>query len=183
MTGEPIRFVFAGVRPQGSPRPGISGTLEVNGGRAPGFTFTADFGQTDLTDWQWLDPQDLKGATGGTKGQLTFRQLAGKDPEFSMNLEAPQPGGNIQARFFDLFLPYLPTPMQKERVRKLSETEQLVRYDQASAEIQMTQSDRVKILLRIFIPDYNLKLTLNAEVRTDAKDAFSQIARIMGLIA
>jgi hypothetical protein len=40
----------------------------------------------------------------------------------------------------------------------------------------------MKILLQIFIPAYNLKLTVNTTIRTDAKDAFSQIARIMGLI-
>jgi len=40
----------------------------------------------------------------------------------------------------------------------------------------------MKILLQIFIPAYNLKLTLNATIRTDEKTAFSQIARLIGLI-
>jgi hypothetical protein len=116
------------------------------------------------------------------KGSLTFRQVSGREPEFSMNLEAPEPGGNIQARFFDLFLPYLPTSLQKERVQKISKSQQLIRYGRAALRVDLVHSDNMKILLQIFIPAYNLKLTLNATIRTDEKTAFSQIARLMGLI-
>jgi hypothetical protein len=183
LTRKPVRFAFEGLRPQGSSRTGISGTFLIDTGSVSRFEFAADFGSSDLEDWQWLDPQNLAGATGAMKGALTFRQTAGKEPEFRMDLEAPQPGGNIQARFFDLFLPYLPTAVQKEKVRSVAQTRQLVQYQKASLKVDLLQSDRMKILLQIFIPDYNLKLTLNADLRTDQKDAFSQIARIMGLIA
>jgi hypothetical protein len=176
-----VRFVFEGLRPQGSSHPGISGTFMTQTGPVSRFEFSADFGKTDLEDWQWLDPQNLGGATGTMKGSLTFRQVAGREPEFSMDLESPQPGGNIQARFFDLFLPYLPTSLQKEKVQKVSQSQQLVRYDRAALKVSLPQSDRMKIILQIFIPSYNLKLTLNADLRTDQKDAFSQIARILGL--
>ena len=116
------------------------------------------------------------------RGSLTFRQIAGEEPFFGMDLEAPEPGGNIQARFFDLFLPYLLTSVQKEKVQKVSKSQQQVRYDWATLKASMPQSDHMKILLQIFIPDYNLKLTLNANLKADQKDAFSQIARLMGLI-
>ncbi len=111
-----------------------------------------------------------------------FRQILGREPEFSLDLEAPEPGGNIQARFFDLFLPYLPASLQKERVQKVSESQQLVRYGRAALRVNLVRSDNMKILLQIFIPGYNLKLTLNSTILTDQKDAFSQIARLMGLI-
>jgi hypothetical protein len=182
LTHKPVRFAFEGLRPQGSSRMGISGTFMIDTGSVSRFEFAADFGSSDLEDWQWLDPQNLSGATGAMKGTLTFRQTAGKEPEFRMDLEAPQPGGNIQARFFDLFLPYLPTAVQKEKVQRVAQSQQLVRYQKASLTVDLPQSDRMKILLQIFIPDYNLKLTLNADLRTDQKDAFSQIARILGLI-
>jgi hypothetical protein len=182
ITQKPVRFIFTGMRPQGSPRLGISGTFVIRTGTAWRFECSADFGNTDLEDWQWLDPQNLAGATGAMKGNLTFRQTFGQEPEFSMNLEASQPGGNIQARFFDLFLPYLPTSIQKEKVQKVSKSRQWVRYDWAALKVSLPQSDSMKILLQIFIPAYNLKLTLNANLRADQKDAFSQIARIMGLI-
>lgn len=182
ITREPVHFIFEGMRPQSSANEGVLGKLMIQTGSPSRVEASVDFGKTGLEDWQWIDPQNLEGATGATKGTLTFRQEAGKDPEFSMALEAPQPGGTLQARFFDVFLPYLPTPLQKERVEKLSRSQKLIQYQTASLEASLPQSDRVKILLRIFIPDYNLKLTLNAEIRTDAKNAFSQIARIMGLI-
>lgn len=179
---KPVRFIFEGMRPQGSSRPGMSGNFVTQTGLASRFELAADLGKTGLEDWQWLDPQNLGGATGAMKGALTFRQTFGQEPEFSMDLEAPQPGGNIQARFFDLFLPYLPASPQKERVQKVSESQKLVRYERAALKVSLPQSDRLKIFLQIFIPAYNLKLTLNSLIKTDQKDAFSQIARIMGLI-
>ncbi|MFA7255287.1 MAG: hypothetical protein WC133_04220 [Candidatus Omnitrophota bacterium] len=182
ITPKPVRFIFEGLRPQGSSRPGISGTLMIRTGKAWSFECSADFGKTDLEDWQWLDPQDLGGATGAMKGNLTFRQTLGQEPTFNMDLEAPQPGGNIQARFFDLFLPYLPASLQKDKVKKASESQELVRYDRAALKVSLLQGDSMKIFLQIFIPAYNLKLTLNSQIKTDQKDAFSQIARIMGLI-
>ena len=182
MTGKPVHFIIEGLHPQRSSRPGISGVCVIQTRPIFHLELTADFGKTDLEDWQWLGPQDLGGATGAMKGTLTFRQTQGREPEFSTSLEAPQPGGNIQARFFDLFLPYLPFSVQKEKVQKVVQSQKLIRYHQAALTVQMPQSDLLKIHLQIFIPDYNLKLTLNADVRTDAKNAFSQIARIMGLI-
>ncbi len=182
ITGKPVHFTIEGLRPQNSSRSGISGTCAIQTRPVLCFEIAADFGSTDLEDWQWIDPQNLGGATGAMKGALTFSQTLGQEPAFSMNLEAPQPGGNIQARFFDVFLPYLPFSVQKERVQKVVESQKLIRYHQANLTVQMAQSDLIKIHLQIFIPDYNLKLTLNADVRTDEKKAFSQIARIMGLI-
>jgi len=180
---KPVRFLFEGLRPEISSRAGISGDFMVQTGPASRFELNSDLGKTGLEDWQWIDPQNLGGATGSLKGSLTFRQISGREPEFSMDLEAPEPGGNIQARFFDLFLPYLPTPVQKERVQKVSQSQQLIRYTRAALRASMPQSDLMKILLQIFIPAYNLKLTLNTTLRTDEKSAFSQIARLMGLIA
>lgn len=179
---KPVRFTFEGIRPEISSRAGISGDLLIQTGPASRFELTADLGKTGLEDWQWLDPENLGGVSGSMKGSLTFRQISGREPEFNMDLEAPEPGGNIQARFFDLLLPYLPTSPQRDRVQKASKSEQLVQYHRAALRVNLTQSDNVKILLQIFIPAYNLKLTVNTTVRTDAKDAFSQIARIMGLI-
>ena len=179
---KPGRVLFDGIRPQISSRLGLSGHFILQTGPAPRFELTADLGKTGLEDWQWLDPQNLGGATGAMKGSLTFRQILGREPEFSLDLEAPEPGGNIQARFFDLFLPYLPTSVQKERVQKVSKSQQMVRYGRAAFRVNLAEGNPIKILLQIFIPSYNLKLTLNATIRTDEKTAFSRIARLMGLI-
>ena len=180
---KPVRFTFEGLRPQGSSRPGISGTFMIRTGTTWHLECSADLGKTDLEDWQWLDPQNLAGATGAMRGNLIFQQTAGQEPKFSMDLEAPQPGGDIQARFFDLFLPYLPASLQKQKVEKISKSQKLVRYDQAALKVSLPQSDQLKILLQIFVPAYNLKLTLNVFIKTDQKDAFSQIAQLMGFIA
>lgn len=182
LTDKPVRFTFEGIRPRLSPRPGISGSFLIQAGPTPRFELTSDLGKTDLEDWQWLDPQNLGGATGATKGTLVFRQLPGQEPAFSLALEAPEPGGSIQARFFDLFLPYLPTSVQKGQVEKAAKSRELVRYTRAAFKAELVRTNLMKILLQIFIPSYNLKLTLNVTLRTDEETAFAQIARVMGLI-
>lgn len=183
LQGKPVRFLLKGIRPQQSPRAGLTGRGTVSAGRFWKMDFSADFDGTDLEDFQWLDPQDLKGATGAMKGKLSFSQKADQEPVLEMELEAPKPGGLIQARFFDLFLPYLPQSVQKERVIKLvASKDRMVHYQTAELKVKMLQSDRMKVLLRILVLDYNLNLTLNVEVRTDAKNAFPQIAQLLGLI-
>ena len=179
----PVRFFFEGARPQGSSRGGLLGDLSVSGGKEWRIEAAVDFKNTDLEDLRWLDPQDLDGANGAMSGKLTCVQIAGHEPVFDLKITVPQPGGTVQARFFDLFLPYLPASVQKDRVVKLvSEKKQLVRYQTAELEMSLPQPDSMKILLHILVLDYNLKLTLNMTVRTEQKDSFSQIARIMGLI-
>lgn len=181
--GKPVRFMFKDVRPKGSPRVGISGVFSFLAAKKWRFELEADLGGADLEDFQWVDPGNLTGSAGATKGKLVFTQTAGEAALFNMDLEAPEPGGKLQAKFFDLFLPYLPVSVQKERVEKLAaEGQRIVRFQTAGLVVSMPQSDQMKVLLRILVLDYNLKLTLNATIRTDAKDTFSEVARLMGLI-
>jgi len=180
---KPVYFVFEGARPKGSPRSGLFGEISITAGKDWCVETSADFGNTDLEDLRWLDSQDLDGAYGAMNGKFTFVQVAGREPVLELRVAVPQPGGKLQARFFDLFLPYLPGSLQRDRVAKLvSEKSRLVRYQTAALEMSLPRSDRLKILLRILVLDYNLSLTLNMTVRTDQKGSFSQIARIMGLI-
>lgn len=183
LVSKPVEFVFEGVRPQGSARPGVLGQCSFQNGKDWRFELLADLNETNLEDVRWIDPQNLSGATGTTRGKIRFVQEAGQGPVFDMDLEAPQPGGALQAKFFDLFLPYLPASNEKKKVARLvSENQRLVEYRTASLSVQMPQSDQMKILLRILVLDYNLNLTLNVTIRTDGKDAFSRIAQIMGFL-
>lgn len=180
---QPVRFIFEGARPKSSSRSGLWGEISVRGGKDWRVEVSVDFKNTNLEDLRWLDPQNLDGANGAMIGKLTCIQTAGNEPVFDLKISVPPPGGTVQARFFDLFLPYLPASIQKDRVMKLvSEKKQLVQYQTAELEMALPQSDSMKILLRILVLDYNLKLTLNMTVRTEQKDSFMQIARIMGLI-
>jgi hypothetical protein len=183
LTQRPVRFTVDGIRPAGSPRKGANGEFSFRAGKAWRFELAVDLNDTDLEDVRWIDPQNLAGAAGAARGKISFVQSAGSDPVFAMNLEAPEPGGVLQADFFDIFLPYLPASVEKEKVSRLISTgKRLVKYKTAGLQVAMPQSDRMKVLLRILVLDYNLKLTLNADIRTDSKDTFFQIARIMGLI-
>lgn len=178
----PIRFRFDGLKTKSSQSEGVFGNAIVENIQKPNISAAADFSKTDLSDWQWLDPGNLDGAKGAIRGQFSFRQVFGDEPTFSLSLDAPSPGGDLQARLFDFFLPYLPTPAEKEKVRRLAEKNQLVHFEHANLSIDVSQSDITKIFLKIFVPDYNLQLNLSVEIRLDAKNALSQIANLLGLI-
>lgn len=180
---QPVKFIFQGVRKEGVPHAGLFGEISVKSGEDWEIEGWADFQQTAIEDFQWLDPENLGGASGSLSGKVTFAQTAGQEPVFEADVRVAKPGGEVQARFFDLFLPYLPSSVQKERLNKLvSKEKQLVRYQTGELKVSLPQSDRMKIFLRILILDYNLNLTLNMTVRTDQKEGFYQIARLLGLI-
>ncbi|MBU9889464.1 MAG: hypothetical protein KTQ49_06320 [Candidatus Omnitrophica bacterium] len=179
----PVRFVFDGAKPKASPRDGFSGTLSVSAGKAWRVEAAVDFEGADLEDLRWLDPQNLDGASGALGGSLRCVQTAGHDPVLDLKIAVAQPGGQLQAKFFDLFLPYLPTSAQKERVKMIVAGKQtLVRYRTAALNMNLPRPDLVKILLRILVLDYNLLLNLDVTVRLDQKDALLQIAHLLGFI-
>ncbi|OQA55369.1 MAG: hypothetical protein BWY42_01480 [Candidatus Omnitrophica bacterium ADurb.Bin277] len=136
-----------------------------------------------LEDFRWLDPDNLDGASGKVGGHIRFRRTGDQAPFFEMTLDAPDPGGSLQAKFFDLFLPYLPASVQRKRVEKLAgRGERLVRFKTADLKVEMPEGDRMKVLLHILVLDYNLKLQLSMEVRTDSENALLKIARWMGVV-
>ena len=182
LTSKPIRFIFKGGRPEGVSG-GLSGSCTFAGGKAWKLELLGDLTETDLKDLRWLDPDDLSGATGATEGTFRFVQSADGETDFDMHLKAPHPGGELQAKFFDVFLPYLPTSAQRAKVKEITlEGDRLIKYQTADLQVGMPRTDQMKIFLQILILDYNLKLTLNVIVNADSKDAFYQIAQILGLI-
>lgn len=183
LTNYPVRFTVEGFRPQRVGRQGMKGTFVFRGGKDWQSELLADFFDTDLEDLRWIDPQNLAGAAGAARGKIRYVQSAKTDPVFELDLEVPEPGGVLQARFFELFLPYLPPTLEMEEVALLVlEGQQLVQYKTAGLKVRMPRSSQMKVLLRILVLDYNLKLTLDADIRTDSKDTFFQIARLLGLM-
>lgn len=100
--------------------------------------------------------------------------------EFRLDLKVTPPGGRLQARFFDLLIPYLPAA-QRAVLETISGTK-TVRYQKADIQLERSGPEAVKALLRIQVPDYNLKLNLNVTIRVESEDVFLQLAELFGLI-
>ncbi|HQB12523.1 MAG TPA: hypothetical protein PLX96_06065 [Candidatus Omnitrophota bacterium] len=178
-----VRFSFEGLKPEGSDSPGVYGEFVVHFANEFSLDLAAEMDKIALEDLRWIDPANLAGASGALKGSLRYSQMGNEPPHFEVNLDSPEPGGFLQAKFFDLFLPYLPASSQKQRVEQLASTgERLVKFKVAGLTASMPDAHRMKIFLRILILDYNLDLKLNVEVRTDSEDAFLKIAQWMGVV-
>ncbi|MFZ5802227.1 MAG: hypothetical protein ACOY3K_03830 [Candidatus Omnitrophota bacterium] len=177
---EPVRIGVLAFRPQGSKSPGISAEAIVHMDPAGTFEMRADFLGLDLGEFEPLDPENLRGATGILTGQFFLKTQAEGEQEFRMDLKVQEPGGHLQARFFDLFLPYLPPASQKvlEKVRK----ERTVDYRNADFSVKLGEPGTINVLLRILVPDYNLNLNLNLVIRVEDNEALGQLAQVMGLV-
>jgi hypothetical protein len=177
-----VQFKFSGARPVNASEASIDGAFVSRVG-ADGFSeLTANIRELDLKTIQWVNPDNLAGSTGKMQGVLQLRNKANGESYFSLQLEVKQPGGNLQARFFNLILPYLPQAAVQQQIREIKSNLKLVPYSDAVLKAEQVAPDRMKVFLHIGIPVYNLALNLNIDVRLDEENAFNQLAQVAGLI-
>ncbi len=178
---EGLVLSFEGIRPRGSKHKGIGGKIFLKGGKKGFFILEGDVQSLDLEELRWMEPERLKGATGEIKGKVKFRQNAREAPVFSIEVHVDQPGGEVARHLFDLLVPYLPELAQTARARSQSHKE-IVEFRDASLALKMEKSDQMKIFLHMRVPDYNLDLNLNIEIRIDEQNGFYRLTELMGLI-
>ncbi len=181
---KPVRFTFEGLKPSGSSHPGVSGAALVTPGWKWAFTLEATIESLGLEDLVWVNPDSLAGSSGRMIGTLEVKADYTGHSEFKMELSVPEPGGSLQARFFDSVTPYLPKTKKKSKKNAeiLAATHETIGYRQAELTAQLENDDQVKMLLRILIPDYNLKLNLTLLVKVDEKNAFLKLFQLLGII-
>lgn len=175
---KPVRIDFERLRPQGSSNEGVRGRVIFNEGAKGAFELKADLTGLGLEEITRLDPVNLKGASGTLSGSLVFK--TGGAEALHINLKVSEPGGRLQARFFDVLLPYLPLADQQAlgAIKDLK----TVRYREADFEAALEGPETVKCLLHIRVPDYNLNLNLNMKIRVENQESFWELARFLGLL-
>ncbi len=176
-----LEFTFNGAKPSASEGLGFTGTLRAGNRPKPFLHLKTHLEGVDFKDVTWVNADNLSGATGQLKGEIEYR-VDDNRPFFKGTLNVAEPGGKIQARFFDLFTPYLPKSQVKSAVKKIAAEKGLVTYQTASAEVSLLTPTELKVLLHILIPVYNLALNLNITIRLDDENAFAKIAQIAGVI-
>lgn len=178
---EGLKLKFEGLRPTGELEKSARGTLRVRAGRDWFFETVTQIERLDLGDIDWMDPDHLKGSSGLLSGTTRFYLDMSEHMEFKLEAEVPEPGGMLQAKLFSALLPYLPNLPNKARITALAQTAELVPYKLAFLRADLVETNRLKIFLHLLIPDYNLDLNLNLEVKTDEEKPFTKIAPVLGL--
>lgn len=177
-----LLFRFEGFRLKNAIRPGVSGTLRLTGGPGGGAELRAEVKSIGLEDIDWLNPDNLKDATGEMKGEFIFKILSGKEPSLTLAVRIEEPGGKIRSGVLAPLLSSLPDSLEREYVKELAQDSGLVRYLKAFLKIELPRSDLLKLFLHMSFPDYNLSFNLNLEIQVDEKNAFVKLAGIMGLM-
>lgn len=176
-----VRFLFSGAKPASSIETGINGEASIDLQKNGYFELDANIEDLSLEHFIWLNPDNLKGASGKMRGFARFETDANENLRFELEVKLEE-GGTIQARFFDTLTPYLPELKEQRKVRQLIKADRLVNYREAKLTMALKDATTMKIFFHILIPDYNLNLNLNVEVLVDAENAFLQVAELLGLI-
>ncbi|MSR78172.1 MAG: hypothetical protein EXS63_08140 [Candidatus Omnitrophica bacterium] len=183
LAGIPLTFHWKNLRIARSREPGVHGSLLLQGGLTSWkINVRGQVESLDLQDLVWMDPEHFKGASGKIKGLIAGEGGALVDPSLELRLEIVKPGGKLPASTFDLFRPYLPQSVLETKLNKLSPSSRLIGYNRASFWIKNMSADKMKAEIHILAPDYPLDLNVNMEIRLDEKNAFLELAQIMGLL-
>lgn len=169
----PVFFIFDGVLLHDSLWQGMKGQAES---RPDGFLrLEAEILGIGLEDLAPLNPGNLKGSTGEMRGKITLETKPGGEPVFMAELHAQRPGGKIPSRFFEGLLPYLPQVKNRQELEAIIRIAGLVSYNEADFTIASVRPGLMKVFLHMRIPDYNLNLNLNMQIRTDEENFFQAL--------
>lgn len=180
LTGKPVHLTFERFAPAGSAQPGISGKAVLYNDKAGTLELEADFIGLHLEELTALNPETLQGSSGRLTGSLYVKALAEGSPELRIHLKVTPPGGRLQARFFEILVPYLPAG-QKAILDKMSASN-TVEYKEADIQVSLGGPETVNLVFHILVPDYNLNLNLNVALRVESQEMFFQLANVFGLI-
>lgn len=176
----PIKITFETLRPLNSVHPGMTGRMTLFQDALGTVEVQAEFLGLYLEEMIALNPENLTGAKGKLTGLFYLRATESGDQEFHLELKSEPPGGKLQARFFDVLVPFLPSAQKQvmEAVRKAG----TVHYQEADVDMRRISPTSINLVLHLLIPDYNLNLNLNVELRVESEDAFFELAQLMGLV-
>jgi hypothetical protein len=179
LLGRPFVLQFEGVRGATSPQPGLRGVATIQ--RAPRWRaeVEAAVAGLDVGELAWLAPSHLSGSTGRLSGEVRLRLGAGIPSIMLIALRVPEPGGRVHSRFLELLAPYLPNAQE---IRRAAAAQALVPYRTASLDVSLPAPDRLQVLLRLAMPEYNVNLNFNVEVRIDGQDLLQELGRLTRLL-
>ena len=181
LSRKPAVITFKRLKPFHSSYGGVRGRVMVwpfSKGRCEAELEVVGLGLEELAG---LEPVNLGGSSGLLAGKAVIKIGEDGGQEVHVDLASPEPGGRIQARFFDALKPYLPQASYKSVLKRISKND-TVAYKHATLNLGRTDPRKINLLFKILVPDYNLDLNLNVEVRVEEENAYFQIAQVMGWV-
>ncbi len=176
-----LLFDFTGVRTAGSDAAGLHGVWQIVLGPEGFSDISADIDGLNFGDIVWMSPENLAGMTGLITGNLHLRSAVSGQVLIDSTLKVLPPGGEIQARFFQVLQPYLPGAAQPLLIQATL-SGAVVTYKEAEAHITLAKPDELNVFLYLLVPVYNLNIRLNLTVKLDEENAFGKLAQVMGLL-
>lgn len=167
-----VRFAQAGV--QSAAPPGASGILRVVGGRAWRWALEAEVTRLDVQDLAWISPSHVAGCAGRLTGTLRARTAADGRTTMAADMKLEEPGGVVQARLFDLLLPYVPNASE---IARISAQQAVVEVRDARLTLTMERSDQLNLLFHAAVPSYNVVVNVRMDVHVDAQRPMELLAR------
>lgn len=177
------RLEFEGLGFQESKHAGLRGEGEIRAAKDWSLDFKIELQDVGLEELEWLNPENLGGASGGLRGEIQFRTDSEGRMGGGADLRVGPPGGLLPAKFFEILRPYLPASVVPAEVDFLVAHVDLVSFHEARLQAELVDSDRMKTFLHIAVPDYNLNLNVNLEIRLDEKNAFQDLLQLAGIVS
>ncbi len=176
---KPVHITFQQFRPKASTHPGLTGKITLLNDKAETFELQTALNGLYLEELTAFNPDMLKDTTGNMIGSFYMKGQKSGEQELKLRVGIAPPGGRVQSRFFEVFVPYLPIG-DKETLAKIRLV-QTVGYRLANVAAELENKNALKVLLNIQIPEYNLNLNLNLLLRVEDSGAFIQLTQLLGL--
>lgn len=176
---KPVEITFEQFRPQTSTYLGMKGKLILANNKDGTFELETAFEELYLEELTNFNPKVLRGSSGKVVGTFYLKSQKSGQQQIKLRLSVSPPGGRVQARFFDVLLPYLPVA-DKATLAKIRVAE-TVTYKLANVAAELESKNSLKLLLNIQVPEYNFNLNLNLTLRVEDDKAFIQLAQLLGL--
>ena len=177
--GRTYQLDFEGVRPKDSANPGIRGTLSLAWRRGWRIRLEKTIEGLDLSELVWLNPENLSGSEGLLTGEVTAERESGGEIRFRAILRVKEPGGKIPAHLFEALRPYLPQAALEGKVDTVTQAGGRVGFREAAVRAALAETDRMKTFLHLEVPEYNLVLNLNLEVKVDEKEGLWELMNLI----
>ncbi|MBI4313757.1 MAG: hypothetical protein HY594_02970, partial [Candidatus Omnitrophica bacterium] len=125
-----------------------------------------------------ISPELFEGADGLASGTLAFAGFSDGNFQLSFHFKTQEPGGKVQAPFFQTFLPYLPNMEGVRMLRSDVAQGKAVRFKSALIRLDTTRPGELKALLLMTLPEYTVDLNVDFTIRLGHETAFSQIVQL-----
>ena len=156
----------------------LSGRIDMITDPSPQLELNAQLNRIHLSDLSPIQPSVFKNARGHGDGTLKASTTEDGNVQFDLKFGVAK-GGAIQAPLLESLMQHIPAAARTQALRQAAVGDQPVRFQTAFFQITAEQPDRWKALLLMSLPEYNVNLDLEFEIRLDDAAAIPKLLRLL----